>query len=86
MTRQSLDLIQRAMGALAEHVAILDETGQIVAINMAWREFGNANGLGYPDHAKAAESTRPERSEKLERFYGVAASALIAELCSCPAI
>ena len=31
------------MDALSSHLAILDETGTIVAVNRAWREFAEAN-------------------------------------------
>jgi signal transduction histidine kinase len=46
--RSLFDLIQKVLGILTEHVAILDETGRIIAINAAWRNFGDANGLRYP--------------------------------------
>jgi len=48
--RSLFDLIQKVLGILTEHVAILDETGRIIAINAAWRNFGDANGLRYPAH------------------------------------
>jgi len=50
MTRKSLNLVQRTMGAVAEHVAILDETSRIVGINAAWARFGDDNGLRYGEH------------------------------------
>jgi PAS domain S-box-containing protein len=39
------DLFQAALDALPAHIAILDETGTILAVNKAWRGFGAANDL-----------------------------------------
>ncbi|HZR17392.1 MAG TPA: HAMP domain-containing sensor histidine kinase [Verrucomicrobiae bacterium] len=50
MTRSSLDLTQKVLGALPEHIAMLDESGRIIALNTAWRNFGDANGLQQPQH------------------------------------
>lgn len=33
------------LDALTAHIAILDESGKIVAVNCSWREFAQANGL-----------------------------------------
>ena len=40
------------MDAFSAHVAILDETGTIIAVNLAWREFAEANP---PVHANVCE-------------------------------
>jgi PAS domain S-box-containing protein len=54
------------LDALTEHVAILDETGKIVAVNRAWREFAEANqpvladmleGANYLDLFKSADGS-----------------------------
>jgi signal transduction histidine kinase/PAS domain-containing protein len=37
-------LIEAAFDALPERICMLDETGTIVAVNKAWREFAAANG------------------------------------------
>jgi len=37
-------LCDAVLDALSAHVAILDETGRIVAVNRAWRRFADANG------------------------------------------
>ncbi len=37
--------IKAALDALTEHIAILDESGLIIHVNKAWREFGNVNGF-----------------------------------------
>lgn len=36
------------INALSTHVAILDETGTIIAVNNAWQRFGEENGLQTP--------------------------------------
>ena len=36
--------LQAALDALSSHLAIIDETGKIVAVNAAWRRFADANG------------------------------------------
>jgi len=38
-------VLSNAVAALPDHIAILDETGQVVAVNEAWRQFGVTNGL-----------------------------------------
>lgn len=40
-----LDLLFATLDVLPAHIAILDETGHIRAVNAAWRDFGAANGL-----------------------------------------
>lgn len=47
---RSQRLLQATVDALAAHVAILDGTGTIIAVNRAWRSFGQANGYADPDH------------------------------------
>jgi PAS domain S-box-containing protein len=42
----SQQLNQAILDSLPEHIAVLDKTGTIVAINRAWREFALYNGLG----------------------------------------
>ncbi|HEX7126089.1 MAG TPA: histidine kinase [Thermodesulfobacteriota bacterium] len=37
--------VSSTLDALPAHIAILDETGTIVAVNRAWREFALANGF-----------------------------------------
>lgn len=36
--------VQSVLDALTDHVAVLDEQGQIVAVNAAWRKFARQNG------------------------------------------
>lgn len=42
-------LVLPALDALSAHVAILDDLGTIVAVNRAWRRFGEQQGLSMPD-------------------------------------
>ncbi|MEO0562363.1 MAG: ATP-binding protein [Chloroflexota bacterium] len=41
-------LLQSALDALPSHIAMLDDDGEIVGVNTAWRRFGSANG--YEQH------------------------------------
>jgi hypothetical protein len=38
------DFSQSLVDALTAHIAVLDHTGAIVAVNSAWRRFAQANG------------------------------------------
>ncbi|TYL40270.1 hypothetical protein CV102_01435 [Natronococcus pandeyae] len=42
--------IEAAFNALPTQVAILDDTGEIVYTNDAWRRFGESNGIAEPAH------------------------------------
>jgi len=42
-TQRSQEL-QQTLDSLSAHIAILDESGEIVAVNEAWRTFARANG------------------------------------------
>lgn len=37
---------QATLDSLSAHIAIVDEPGEIIAVNRAWREFARANGAG----------------------------------------
>jgi len=43
-------LLQSTLDALSAHIAVLDESGQIVLVNEAWRTFAKANNLAWPDY------------------------------------
>ena len=45
--------LQQTLDSLSAHIAILDESGEIVAVNDAWRTFAEANG---GDSEKVSES------------------------------
>ena len=75
--------------------AIVDETGDIVRVNQAWREFGNENGLdseyeilgtNYLEVTRRAEDPHPQRlSEKLSKLLDRDLSSFTAEYpCHAP--
>lgn len=42
---QSQQLMFDVLDSLPEHIAVLDDSGTIIAVNLAWRAFGEANGF-----------------------------------------
>jgi PAS domain S-box-containing protein len=49
---------QRTLDSLSAHIAIIDETGTIVTVNKAWRDFAEANGAAAQNHAEGANYLR----------------------------
>jgi PAS domain S-box-containing protein len=49
---------QRTLDSLSAHIAIIDETGTIVAVNKAWRDFARANGAAAQNYAEGANYLR----------------------------
>ncbi|MDQ3862150.1 MAG: PAS domain S-box protein, partial [Actinomycetota bacterium] len=49
---------QRTLDSLSAHIAIIDETGAIVAVNRAWRDFARANGVAVQNYAEGANYLR----------------------------
>jgi PAS domain S-box-containing protein len=47
--RESRAFFQSALDALSANIAVLDEEGQIVAVNASWRRFGAENGLTWEE-------------------------------------
>lgn len=47
---QSERFVQSALDALSAHIAILDETGNIIGVNAAWRRFADENGYQHADY------------------------------------
>jgi DNA-binding CsgD family transcriptional regulator len=45
---QNQSIYKDIMDSLSAQIAILDESGVIMVVNRAWREFGEANGLQAP--------------------------------------
>ncbi len=41
--RESHHLLQGTLDALSSHIAVLDKTGKIIAVNQAWRQFSEVN-------------------------------------------
>jgi PAS domain S-box-containing protein len=48
--RESQRFLQSVIDALAANIAILNETGEILAVNASWRRFADENGLEWEDH------------------------------------
>ena len=42
--RESERFLRSTLDALSDHIAIIDESGEILAVNKAWREFSNVKG------------------------------------------
>jgi DNA-binding NtrC family response regulator len=42
--KQSQQFFQSTLDSLSAHIAVLDETGTIVAVNQAWRHYAQQNG------------------------------------------
>ncbi len=42
--------VKTALDAMSAHIAILDESGEIVHVNRAWRRFGEENGFSDPNY------------------------------------
>ena len=72
-TQRSREL-QQTLDSLSAHIAILDETGEIVAVNGVWRAFAEANG-GDPEkvseganYLQACESATARNTEDAAVF------------------
>jgi len=48
--RESEQLLQSALDALSANIAVLDDSGTIIAVNASWRTFGDKNGLAWTDY------------------------------------
>jgi PAS domain S-box-containing protein len=42
--QEALRFLQSTLDALASHIAVLDEQGEIIAVNKAWQQFAEDNG------------------------------------------
>lgn len=49
MTNHHPDFWRQALDSLTAHVAVLDGDGNILAVNLAWRQFATHNDLPHPD-------------------------------------
>lgn len=47
---QSEQFLQATLDSLSAQIAVLDKTGQIIAVNGAWRNFANENDFGQSDY------------------------------------
>ena len=66
--------LQQTLDSLSAHIAILDESGEIIAVNGAWRAFAEANG-GDPgmvsegaNYLRACESATGRNAEHAAAF------------------
>jgi two-component system, cell cycle sensor histidine kinase and response regulator CckA len=77
--------LQSTLDALSAHIAVLDESGRIVAVNQAWRRFAERNGfrardgglgLNYVEVCQAASGPEAAEAQRVaEAFREVAAGA-----------
>src|SRR5215212_6099930 len=49
---------QRTLDSLTAHIAIIDETGEIVTVNKTWRDFARANGVAAQKYTEGANYLR----------------------------
>ena len=42
--RESERFVKSTIDALSEHICVIDDTGKVLAVNKAWRNFGTENG------------------------------------------
>lgn len=49
LVKSSEQFLQKSLDSLSSNIAVLDETGNIIAVNKRWKEFGNQNGLKEKD-------------------------------------
>ena len=45
IVRESQDFAWAALDALCSNICVLDESGTIIFVNRAWREFADANAI-----------------------------------------
>lgn len=43
--KSSEQFLQKSLDSLSSNIAVLNESGNIIAVNKRWKEFGNQNGL-----------------------------------------
>lgn len=46
----SWEFLRSSLDGLSSQIAVVDESGVILAVNQAWRDFADANGLQLTDH------------------------------------
>src|SRR3954449_10531320 len=70
-------LLRSTLDSLSAHVAVLDATGTIIAVNKAWRLFAKQSGYGSDDDGVGSNYLAVcERSAPLSRDAAAAAKAL----------
>lgn len=77
---QSQQLAQTTIDGLSAHIAVLDENGEIIAVNQPWLDFGLNNGgpapltgagANYLDVCAAAAATEPDAASMLTGIRAV---------------
>ena len=74
------------LNTLSAHIAIIDSTGDVVAVNEAWRNFAESNGaildkvIEGTNYLRVCESARGEQSEYAAAFAEGIRSVLSGEL------
>ena len=73
-SRESELFARSTLDSLSAHIAIIDESGTIVAVNKAWRDFAHANAVSGQNYAEGAnylrvcDSATGEYSEEANPF------------------
>jgi PAS domain S-box-containing protein len=71
---ESRRFLRSTLDSLSSHIAILNETGVIIATNKAWRQFAEANELGAPEagvgmnYFRVCEEAAASRLEQAEEI------------------
>ena len=74
-------LLQTTLDALSAHIAILDDTGTIIAVNRAWHRFAEAGDYAIPDHGIGTNYLAAcQTGEGSDRSGGHVVEALVAVL------
>lgn len=55
MSRDSQCFFQATIDALPDHICVLDDSGRIMAVNRAWRDFAHANQLAGDSASEGAD-------------------------------
>ena len=68
---ESEQFLQSTLDALQAHIAILDRNGTIIAVNQAWRNFADDNGMSWDDYGVGRNYLRvSESGESDENNFG----------------
>ncbi|HEX8832871.1 MAG TPA: PAS domain S-box protein, partial [Abditibacteriaceae bacterium] len=74
--QEAQQLLQSTLDALSAHIAVCDETGKIIAVNQAWREFAKENngdltscgvGAGYLGVCDEPKDDRVDEAQAVAR-------------------
>jgi PAS domain S-box-containing protein len=68
--RESEQFLRSVLDSLSAHIAVLDESGTIIAVNAAWQRFGASHGLGMQGCQECECGTGANYLEVAERATG----------------